>query len=378
MATKTWRLIEWPLWGTEHDSERPFSAMSEGTQKPVESTSSHACRSQISIEFHDREDLGIVHDHPGSTPEKAALAAAEELRTHGIAIMRDVIPTEAFSVAREAIGDSTGLLNRIDLQQDDAVLDVLENGQLCSLMKQVLSQLQLSTTTGKDCIDLQTTNYKWLRSVGDKLYTGLHQDYFYLGNDAYLTAWIPFLPETRLEHGTLVWLGDKAHDNASPLGEVDAVMRSGKRRRRSRSFTEQEIPAQEKPELQDQQDSPLRPAKTSRAESNGTTSGWLHLDASEFQVPPDKTWRSTWFKEGDVAIFDMRLLHMTVPNLSKRNRISCDTRWRLTCRDESQQCAMDMNTRRTAVTTREGSYYDAEQLSQVKEPRMRWITIPTT
>eukprot|EP00392_Amoebophrya_sp_AT5.2_P003054 g3059.t1 len=274
------------------------------------------------------------HDHKGGNEPSFAREVAASLKREGIAVVRNVIPAELVRGAREdAIAEQENLLNRLDVQQDARVLRVLEHENLAKLIKEALMELMcnmedenssccgagdeevlLAEDKGsrRECEEseskreeplhqdqhvpaVETTTFKWLRCVKEKLYTGLHQDLFYLGNDNYLTAWIPFLDNTDLKHGALTWLADD-DERTTVVSSSAATTRSS-------------------------------------CSNNGTTAGWLDLDASKFPVPPGKVWRSTSFQAGDVAIFDMRLLHMTVPNLSGINRISCDTRWRLaSCR----------------------------------------------
>ena len=57
-----------------------------------------------------------------------------------------------------------------------------------------------------------------------------------------------------------------------------------------------------------------RSPKTEQNQPNAED-GWLTKDASTYE--PKETWTTTIFKLGDIALFGMNLLHMTIPNLSE-------------------------------------------------------------
>ncbi|CAD7945924.1 unnamed protein product [Amoebophrya sp. A25] len=213
---------------------------------------------------------------------------------------------------------------------------------------------------------LETTEYKWLRSVKPELYTGLHRDRYYLGNPRYLTAWIPFSESVDLGNGTLVWLAssskDDLHDCSVEGGSGPCSCASGSTKNTCKSV---EVPSSaiesscSASSSSGEQGTKAAFSSSSAggnagSSSNGTTSGWLTLDASEFQVPNGFFWRSTEFGGGDVAIFCMDLLHMTIPNLSQSNRISCDTRWRLRVRSKTSQISC-RRTRRWRRRNRSGN-----------------------
>ncbi|CAD7949521.1 unnamed protein product [Amoebophrya sp. A120] len=360
------------------------------------------------------------YDYKRSKPDRNNRPTWESLQKEKIAIVRNVIPRHVLEEARNAIGDTDGLLSRIDVQQSDEVLGVLENENLVKCVRSMLEIVQndkeqeernavaahcaegkdepravepegavvvepRNKTTAQSEKVLETTSYKWLRCVKELKYTGLHRDFFYLQNDKYYTVWIPFLPRTELQHGALVWQSlmseeEKKEERDSKSERVAAMPEISEQNKATNIITDVEqgvgdassttsegpaptsaakresICSPEKPTVKKrkvlEEDAPasgggeeVDPVKTTdesaAQQSNGTTSGWLCLDASEYEHPEGFCWRSTDFEAGDIAIFDMSLLHMTVPNLSAVNRISCDTRWRLRRRDV---CAADIET----------------------------------
>ena len=200
---------------------------------------------------------------------------------------------------------------------------------------------------------LETTTYKWLRLVPPGQFTGLHRDRFYLGSDErVLTCWIPFVhvglnvdvaegplqagsPKSTnpkpspsdeedqpplTSNGALVWLPG-SHRGTRPhvaTAVVPGAPASG----------EGAVPAGKSPEVP----SPQEPTGGVGSCGDGTTAGWLVDDAADFDVPSagaEGGWMSTPFEPGDMAVFGMDLLHMTLPNHTDGYRISCDTRWRM-------------------------------------------------
>jgi len=200
------------------------------------------------------------------------------LQRDGIVIYRNLLPKSTVKRGREAIlrlGQFSllakppwpSLLARSDIQNDRRVTEVLEHARLTRVMSTLLGS------------PIRTTEYKWLRAMPPKLFTGLHTDSTYFGEQPLLTAWIPFtyVPVRR----GLVW-----------------------------------VPKSQLTEL-----------KPRRLGADGTSSGWLTDDASLYILPQGQQWHGTSMSPGDVAIFGPKLLHMTLPNSSPRFRISCDTRW---------------------------------------------------
>jgi ectoine hydroxylase-related dioxygenase (phytanoyl-CoA dioxygenase family) len=62
--------------------------------------------------------------------------------------------------------------------------------------------------------------------------------------------------------------------------------------------------------------------------SNGTTSGWIAENAADL-VPifPHLRFATASFSPGDICVLHIDVVHMTLPNLTKSLRLSCDTRW---------------------------------------------------
>eukprot|EP00397_Hematodinium_sp_SG-2012_P009091 GEMP01009166.1.p1 GENE.GEMP01009166.1~~GEMP01009166.1.p1 ORF type:complete len:269 (+),score=21.06 GEMP01009166.1:57-863(+) len=232
----------------------------------------------------------IVRPWRRSIPVRGRLTSAiiasvkRKLLRDGIVIVRNLLPSTTVVRGRNAIlrlgrfslearKPWPSLLSSLHIQQDHCVRKVLEGPRVATLMRGLLGS------------PIMTTKYKWLRAMPPKLFTGVHTDAAYFGTDRHiLTSWIPFT-KVPVRRG-LVWV-PKSH---------------------------------------------LTDVFTNRMEQwdigqDGTKSGWLMKDASLLKLPNGMRWHGTSMNPGDVAIFGVKLLHMTMPNDSPCFRISCDTRW---------------------------------------------------
>jgi ectoine hydroxylase-related dioxygenase (phytanoyl-CoA dioxygenase family) len=141
---------------------------------------------------------------------------------------------------------------------------------------------------------LRTFDYKWLRAMPRKSFTGAHVDAVYMarGSPRLLTCWVPFEDAATLELGALAVC--KGSHAAPELARVRDTY--------GRLDTE--------------------------AEPGFVGSGWLTEDPRDTALPPPaRQWVSGDFAAGDVIIFGMHTLHMSTANLTDNVRISCDVRW---------------------------------------------------
>eukprot|EP00927_Polykrikos_kofoidii_P063591 TRINITY_DN58439_c0_g1_i1.p1 TRINITY_DN58439_c0_g1~~TRINITY_DN58439_c0_g1_i1.p1 ORF type:complete len:343 (+),score=35.25 TRINITY_DN58439_c0_g1_i1:116-1144(+) len=170
------------------------------------------------------------------------------------------------------------LLRRLDVQGLPAVRCVLEHPKLFAATAALL---------GVD--ETVTTAYKWLRAVPPGAFTGPHMDRAYVGAGKRLTIWVPlgdiFAGPGGL--GSLCWI-PRSHVTPAVVERFSAYQRAG---------------------------------------NDGERSGWLAPDPGALELPAGCRWRSANFKEGDVAVFGMDMLHTTIPNETTCFRLSCDTRW---------------------------------------------------
>lgn len=150
---------------------------------------------------------------------------------------------------------------------------------------------------------LRTFDYKWLRAMPRKLFTGAHMDAVYMarGSPRLLTCWVPFETAATLELGALAMYRG-SHAAPGGLERLRATY--------GRLDTE--------------------------AEPGFVGTGWFTEDPAEVaaldSAPPGsgqeaRGWVSGDYGAGDVIIFGMHTLHMSTANLTDSVRISCDVRW---------------------------------------------------
>jgi len=173
-------------------------------------------------------------------------------------------------------GPHPSLLNSWSLQRSTKLTKIVESEDLVNVMRILLG----------DPEPLQVTRYRWLRAVPRGKFTGVHIDKVYMRAEKPITVWIP-LADVSPEHGALCWIPGSHKDVEIRELLGDYLNRS----------------------------------------SNGTSSGWFSEDVSTLTLPSGRHWTTTNFKEGDVVIFNMNILHHTLPNQLPRYRLSCETRW---------------------------------------------------
>ncbi len=135
-----------------------------------------------------------------------------------------------------------------------------------------------------------TFDYKWLRLVGQKLYTGAHIDIVYMGRGAtrkLFTCWTPF-GDIPVEMGTL----------ALCVGS-------------------HKLPGFQK----------LRDSYGKMDVDRDRVGGWFSDDPVEITTKFGGQWQTTNFEAGDVLIFGMWTMHCSTNNQTNRWRVSCDTRF---------------------------------------------------
>lgn len=164
------------------------------------------------------------------------------------------------------------------LTHNREVLQVLESPRLRNFFHSLFGE------------EAKTFDFKWLRAVPSKVYTGVHVDWVYMGRGSkrIMTTWIP--------------LGD------NPISMGALAMLEGSHR----------LPAFEKfRQTYGQLD-------IERDRLSGT--GWYTMDPLELSAMGGK-WKTTNYRAGDVIVFGMHTAHCSTTNITNFARISCDVRW---------------------------------------------------
>ncbi|OWF45861.1 uncharacterized protein LOC110456468 [Mizuhopecten yessoensis] len=145
---------------------------------------------------------------------------------------------------------------------------------------------------GSDCA---TFDYKWLRGIHRRAFTGAHVDNVYMGrgSQSLVTLWTPF-GDVSVEMGTLC-MCEGSH-------KLDSFKRF------QETYGNLDVEA-----------------------ANLKGSGWFTSDPDEISAGFGGQWKTTDFRAGDVLLFTMRTVHMSTSNLTDFLRISCDTRWQPAC-----------------------------------------------
>ena len=259
-------------------------------------------------------DLGQIEDSSAllsAGDGGASLRAA--LARDGFVYLRGVLGAAAVLAAREVVlahlraqggvlearGDGSVLLPACGLgclpnmegvnsvTHAPAVLAVLEGAPL---RRAVAAALGAADAAGA----LATFDYKWLRAVGRRTFTGVHADSVYMsrGSPQLLTAWVPLEPAATLELGALALC--RGSHAAAGLARVRATYG----------------------------------AFDTEAEPGFEGSGWLTCDPADVaRRDAGVRWVAGDYAAGDVILFGMHTLHMSTANLTDRVRLSADVRW---------------------------------------------------
>ena len=183
-------------------------------------------------------------------------------------------------------GSLSNLEGRTALTHSAELLDVLEGAPLRAAVAALLD-------TRTDA--LATFDYKWLRAVPPRIFTGAHCDSVYMsrGTRDLLTAWVPLEPSATLELGSLAML--RGSHAAPGLEKVRGTYG----------------------------------AFDTESEPGFEGSGWLTDDPAELAaLDANVQWVGGDFSAGDVIIFGLRTFHMSTANTTKDTvRISADVRW---------------------------------------------------
>mgnify|MGYP000369977411 CR=1 FL=1 len=134
-----------------------------------------------------------------------------------------------------------------------------------------------------------TFNFKWMRVVGPGDFTGAHYDVVYMGRGSMgvLTVWTPF-GDLGYEHGTL------------------AVVPGSHR-----------LPGFER----------VRATYGRMDVDRDRVHGWFADDPADVTGKYGGRWATTEFRAGDVLVFGMYMMHMSLANTSGEFRLTADTRW---------------------------------------------------
>ena len=134
-----------------------------------------------------------------------------------------------------------------------------------------------------------TFDFKWMRVVSPGAFTGAHYDVVYMGrgSQGVLTVWTPF--------------GDVAFENG-PLAVVPGSHRSAGFAKVRDSYGRMDV-------------------------DRDRVGGWFADDPRDVTGNFGGQWATTEFHAGDVLIFGMYMMHMSLANTSRDFRLTADTRW---------------------------------------------------
>jgi hypothetical protein len=228
----------------------------------------------------------------GALGAESVLSARDTVVSHLAAQGNVFDPSQPPGVLLEAcgLGCLPNLEGRNGITHAPTVQGVLEGAP----MRRAVGAL-LGTT------ELRTFDYKWLRAMPRKVFTGAHCDAVYMsrGSPRLLTCWVPLEEGATLELGALA-LYRGSHRAPGGLGRLRGTYG----------------------------------AFDTEAEPGFVGSGWYSESPSEVSALDteeegrgDRGWVSGDFAAGDVIIFGMHTLHMSTANLTDRVRVSCDVRW---------------------------------------------------
>ncbi|XP_048766849.1 uncharacterized protein LOC125673933 [Ostrea edulis] len=181
--------------------------------------------------------------------------------------------------------------------------------------------------------EARTFDFKWLRGINRKQFTGAHVDNVYMGRGSknLYTVWTPF-GDTSVEMGTLaVCEGSNSLPSFRKLqatyGELDME------------------------------------------KENVEGTGWFTEDPFEITSKFGGTWKTSDFHAGDVLIFTMRTVHMSTSNLTDFIRISCDTRWQPANEEADPRYMGDIG----AVAPKYGLFgKEREKVWTVEDLKVQW------
>lgn len=163
------------------------------------------------------------------------------------------------------------------LAQCPAFLQVVESERIRSFMQGIYGAEALTFT------------FKWVRVVGPGDFTGAHYDVVYMGRGSLgvLTVWTPF-GDLGYEHGTLAVVpGSQRLPGFARMRETYGRMDVDRDR----------------------------------------VSGWFANDPLDVTATRGGRWATSEFRAGDVLIFGMHMMHMSLTNTSDAFRLTADTRW---------------------------------------------------
>lgn len=160
----------------------------------------------------------------------------------------------------------------------------------CPAFRQVVESERIrSFMVGLYGAEALTFSFKWMRVVGPGDFTGAHYDVVYMGRGSLgvLTVWTPF-GDLGYEHGTL------------------AVVPGSQR-----------LPGYQR----------VRDTYGRMDVDRDRVDGWFANDPLDITGRCGGRWATTEFRAGDVLIFGMFMMHMSLANTSQEFRLTADTRW---------------------------------------------------
>jgi len=213
----------------------------------------------------------------GFIEREKVLAARQQILEH-LEEMNKLVPGKPILEGVMPQGTSgVDLAGYGSISHHPAVLDVLENPRLFELFSELLE------------VNVDTYNYKWLRAIGNKEYTGAHYDIVYMGRGSKRlhTVWVPF--------------GDITPD----MGTLAICPGSN------------QISGHEK----------LKETYGKVDVDRDRIEGWFTRDPLEITEKYGGQWQTAEFGMGDIILFGMYTMHASTTNLTNAYRISCDIRF---------------------------------------------------
>lgn len=242
--------------------------------------------------------LGVLRDATPHLGDAAALRA--RLADDGYLLLRGLQDRELVLEARRQMVHELRAAGIVDLAGSDLAACVVPGAPrprgldarlaACPAFHQVVESERIrGFMTAMFGAEALTFSYKWMRVVAPGDFTGAHYDVVYMGRGSLgvLTVWTPF--------------GDLGYEHG-PLAVVPGSHRLPGYQRVRDTYGRMDV---------------------DRDRVEGHFSG----DPLDVTGRYGGSWATTEFRAGDVLVFGMYMMHMSLTNTSDAFRLTADTRW---------------------------------------------------
>lgn len=214
----------------------------------------------------------------GLHPRDQVLAARRRIIEHMQKEPGTIKPdTDPMMAVIEPCKGDIAMMGQRQITHDRDVLAVLQSKAVSDFFEVIFGEPAI------------TFDYKWLRAIGTENFTGAHYDFVYMGRGSARlhSCWTP-LGDVPVEQGGLaLCIGSHKLEGFAKLRDTYGQMDVDRDKVR----------------------------------------GFFSEDPFEIVDEFGGQWQTTDFKAGDVLIFGMHTMHMSLTNCTDRYRISCDTRY---------------------------------------------------